>query len=275
MAQNALWKVPDGEGGFTELHPETNAVAVKYGTSNVKSFLDTVTPSAFMKTLLTAKDATAARKVLGVSKEAFFDEAGGKWLGASARIETDNKKFGTSSLYLQGTNSYIRNNNVTLGGRSFAIAGWFYQPAATTSADTLFNWGTTANRINVFIDVRSYITLKVTTNSADTISFASADRTTQFDAGKWNHVELDYYYSENKFYLFYNGAVVCTGTDSAFADARTFPFYLGCDTDLTSNFKGYADEFLIYKPLLHSAKFTPPTEPYEFNANAYALLHFD
>lgn len=277
MAQNALWKVPDGAGGYTAIHPETTAKMVKYGNATVEDFLDnvpTANTSNFMRGLLTAEDADSVRAVLGIDKEDFFDETGGRWYSVNAQLTTDLKKFGDASTYLSGT-SYLLRNNVTLGGKDFTISGWYYSPSAKTATSTVFSWGNTSNYIYCFVDVNNHFTVIVDENGSHAINVAVASRTTTFTVGQWNHLELDYRNSDNTVFLFFNGGLVLSGTGASFSTARSYPFRIGCNVSGSAFFSGYVDEFCIQEQLMHAAAFTVPPAPNNFSpATTLALLHF-
>lgn len=283
MAQNALMKVPDGAGGFTELHPETNAEAVKYSTSNVKSFLDNLpsaSMSAFMKTLLTASDAAAARNILGVAKSPFTDETGRKWFGKNASISTSQSKFGASSLYLTGGGFGLKSwENIQLGGNDFAISFWTYVTSLSAHIwpCTLYsNTGTTGLGFGFMVHSGGYPRILWMYNGSGAIDTTSTTQPT-YNLNTWQHWEVDYRKSDNMVFFFFNGNLLVSKAVAALANSQSIALnYIGSNPKTTTNqFTCYIDEFFITNKLLHTAAFTPPTSPYTADSDTVALLHFE
>ena len=278
MEKNVRWKHPDGAGGFTELNLPSSAEIVAYGAGTVKDELDNLSAttgvSPFMGKLFRANNAVEARSLLKVGREDIFDETGNRWNSLGAVCSPSEKKFGTNSLYMQA--SYLMlPTGITLGGKDFTIALWCYIPSAKTAANPIFNWGTSTSKIHVFIDQNNHFALLTSANGSTVINVAMSSRTCAFTAGTWNHVELDYENATGTFYLFFNGSLIQTGTDTSFQTARSLPIFIGCDVSASSKFTGYIDEFFVTEKLLHTANFTPPTAPCDLDGNTLALLHFD
>lgn len=274
----AQWKHPDGKGGFYVVHHETKAEVVKYSDTTVAAVLDKTdipSASAFMKSLLAAEDAFAAREILKVGKERVFDETGKRWTPTSIMISPTEKKFGESSLYLNGS-AYLRQmNGITLGGKDFAIAGWIY-PSAVNTVQYFISWGNDADtRLNVGIGSNGGILHWIC--SIGGTSIFNDDSSGSCSAKEWMHVEIDYRNSDNKIFLFLNGIKADERTVTGLSTARTMVFHIGKHTTSSNyNFKGYVDEIFITEELLHTEDFTPPTAPYEFDSDTtVALLHFE
>ncbi len=67
MAENVRWNHPNGSGGFTELNLPSSAEIVDYDGGSVKDALDNIeggNASNYVKTLLNAEDAFAARSII-------------------------------------------------------------------------------------------------------------------------------------------------------------------------------------------------------------------
>lgn len=275
----AQWKHPDGKGGFYVIHHETKAEAVLYSDTTVAAVLDkTDIPSAstFMKSLLAAEDAFAAREILKVGKERIFDEKGKRWTPTSTLISPTEKKFGESSLYLNGS-AYLRQmNGITLGGKDFTIAGWIYPSTVqTTKSQYFIGWGNDGNtRINAGIGSTGVLRWFCQIGGTEIFNYESSE---SCSAKEWMHVEIDYRNSDNKIFLFLNGIKADERTVTGFSTARTMIFHIGKHSTSTDyNFKGYVDEIFITEELLHTEDFTPPTAPYEFDSDTtLALLHFE
>lgn len=279
METKAIWKHPNGSGGFTPLNLPSSAEIVSYNGGTVKDALDDMGgvagASAFIKSLLKASDAAAARKLLKVSREPFFDEAGKRWESKDVYLSGEQAKFGASSFYGTGASSYLAYfQGITLGGKDFSIAFWIYAPATASSQQNFFTWGDTTNRIGVARNASN----KLFWHCAGLATFSSGDMSSKptVSLNAWHHVEIDYRNSDNKIFLFFNGSLTDTKTISAFGTSFTLPFHLGTNLNNTSfAFKGYVDEFLITGKLLHTASFTPPTAPYNVDSSTISLLHFE
>ena len=274
----AQWKQPDGNGDWEVIHHETSADVVRYSDTTVADVLDNtaiLAASSFMESLLAAEDASEAREILRVGRENFYDEGGRRWSNTSSLLSSTEKKFGESSMYLNGSANLRQTAGITLGGKDFAISCWAYASAASTAGQGFFCWG--EDKTEGFQCYRDASNLTAfATIIGDTLAgTAAADRPT-FPTGQWNHIEVDYRQSDNTFFFFFNGELVNSQIDANFASARTFPFYIGYTLRGTAYFTGYIDEFIITEQLLHSADFTPPSAPYSFDSDTtVALLHFE
>lgn len=282
MATQAQWKQPDGAGGFDVIHHETSAEMVTYNGSTVKDYLDNAAStsiSAQVRGLLSAEDAEEARQILNVSPDPFFDESGNRWHYTSGvSLSDEYAKFGTTSLKLSGSSTYLRRiKEVTLGGADFTIAFWAYATKASTSGQGLLSWGETNNHLLMYRDSSNAAAIGTTYNGNSLVATTSRP---DFTTGQWNHVEICYRQSGNELRFFFNGKLVDsrTGTnkEEAFSTARTFPLYIGYSIKSANYFNGYINEFLISKSCLHTAAFNTalPTFPYAVDSNTTALLHF-
>ena len=280
MATQAQWKQPDGAGGFDVIHHETSAEMVTYNGGTVKDYLDNAAStsiSAQVRGLLSAEDAEAARQVLNVSPDPFFDESGNRWhYPAGVSLSDEYAKFGTTSLKLSGSSTYLRRiKEVTLGGSDFTISCWAYATAESTSAHGFFSWGRNDENLVAYRDANNLAAMLATKNSTVVTTTAVNDRK-YFTLNQWNHVEISYQQSSNNLRLFFNGNLIDTRQDTNFNTARTFPLYIGFNVRGTIYFNGYIDEFLISKTCLHTAAFTSaiPAIPYTVDENTTSLLHF-
>ena len=248
----------------------TKATQDGSGNTITSTYLTSSSVSTFMKSILSASNAEAARKLLGVSYD-LSDVTGKAWTGLAPQIVTDKYKFGSASLFLRGTG--IMKPNVTLGGSNFTVAGWFYAPETIPTNLGLVDWGDTNNWFHVFIDSSGRIS--IITMKDGTAVIRQSSRTTSFGTGAWRHVEMDYRNSDATFFLFYNGSLVYSGVDTSFQTARTFPLYLGREVSKDDYYNIYVDEFYVTKSLLHTAAFSVPTSTYGSDSDTVALLHFE
>ena len=207
--------------------------------------------------------------------EYFTDDSGGYWLNLNAALSSTQKKFGSKSLDTSA--GYLKKTGVTLGGKDFAISAWSYAPARCSLAQGIINWGDESSFLHVFRDANNKISWNNRVNDTITFSVAGADRNVTFPAGQWNHIEIDYRHSDNTLFLFLNGTLVDSRTETSFSTARTLALYVGAcaRNSAYNNFNGYIDEVFVTEKLLHDADFTPPTDPHSADSDTLALLHFE
>lgn len=188
-------------------------------------------------------------------------------------LSTTQKKFGETSLYVNGA-AYLRYvPGITFGGKDFAIAAWVYAPSATSAINFYLGWGDSDTRILIGRTADNFFRGLI----GDALHTATPDASRPtFTTNQWNHIEVDYRQSDNTLFFFFNGELVDSQADANFATARTFPFYIGYALRSTTYFTGYIDDFFITEQLLHSENFEPQTEPYAFDSDkTIALLHFE
>ena len=202
-------------------------------------------------------------------------DAGDRWLNYGATFSST-AKF--DSISLSTSSGYLQKDEVTLGGKDFSIAGWFYSADAANTYRGLFSFGTDRNEIFVAQNGNNNLYWCCATSSSNTIFFTGSSTTTEFTAGKWNHVEVCYKHSTNTIYLFLNGSLVDSQTMDYFSTPQVHSMYIGTIVHaLSCQFKGCIDSFLITEQLLHDADFSSdlPTAPYEADENTIALLNFE
>ena len=165
---------------------------------------------------------------------------------------------------------------ITLGGKNFTIAFWAYEIKANTSnGQFFFFWGSTTSFILLWSNRSNALAQLIWEDGVQTAGSKSGT-TSALTIGQWHHIELDYRQSDNTVFIFLDGSLVCSFTETFFSTAKTFPMYLGTNPrDVSLRLNGYIDEVLVTETLLHDADFTPPAAPYDLDSDTLALLHFD
>lgn len=165
------------------------------------------------------------------------------------RIKTNNKKFGTASLNLNGGTNYITvppSIDLTFGVENFTIECWVYQ--MTSDDYTLITWS--SDKWKIYYDDNK---LKVSDGAGDIIVGGSVS------TENWNFIALTR--NSGNLRLFING--IQTGqkvrnTTSLSGDIT----YIGSDS-LGSTVNGYIDEFRITKGIArYTINFAVPKKPF-------------
>ena len=177
----------------------------------------------------------------------------------NTRISGQQTKFGTGSIYFDGTGDYIKIVDQGLFDLSgdFTIECFFYQ-LSTGSYRTIFSSTTTyttSNQIRVSTG-NSNDTLKVASGSTDLF-----DASSSFSNNQWYHMAL--VRSGTTLTLYLDGTSVGSATNSTSFVSDTFQ--IG-DTQLSSThyyFDGYIDEFRVTKGVArYTSNFTAPTKAF-------------
>ena len=198
---------------------------------------------------------------------------GGKVVNKYGTPTTDTtiKKFGTSSLELNGTTDYIgvgSNNDFGFGTGNYTVEGWFYfdSVAATTN---LFDFRAGAGSDVaplVYIDAGGE--LRFYSYSADRITG------TTLTTGQWYHIAVSRDGSNTR--LFLDGTLEGTWTVSPVDYGIAKPLIIGARWDAANKLDGYVDEFRVTKGLArYTVAFTPITSQFTGDTDTKLLLHFN
>lgn len=184
------------------------------------------------------RDSSPARNVITVN--------------GNAQISTAQKKYGTGSLYFDGTGDYLSMTDsaaFTLGTSDFTIEGWFYQVAAKDYAhifSTTLSYGTTNN---IRLQVSAGVFNIYTGNAAIFTGVSSVSNSV------WVHFAV--VRSGSTITLYKDGISVASNT-SVTNSFVTDSFIVGGDSNY--QFNGYIDDFRVTKGYArYTANFTPPT----------------
>jgi hypothetical protein len=187
-------------------------------------------------------------------------------------------KFGTSSIYFDGSGDYLNianHNDWNFGGQDFTIDFWVrpnsegqsvimefgHDPAGAWSGDNSVSWRLAVNDAD---SNGSGIRLGLLDSSMNWHLFTS--NTDPFSQ-EWTHIAVTR--SGNTLRMFENGDEVLEQViDFYIRDNNTQPLKIGALTgnDQWYNFGGYLDEIRISKGIARwTDDFTPPTAPYDTN----------
>ena len=205
-----------------------------------------------------------------------FEEAttrSGKTLTANgdAQLSTAQKKFGTTSLLLDGTGDYVSlasSNDFGFGTGAFSINFWVRLDAiggtaqnlldmrAGSASDTAVRLYTTSG--NLYFDVGG--TAQITANSA-------------LSATTFHHIVIDRSGTSTK--LFVDGTQVGTYSDSNnYGNIK--PLVIGAAYDGSNATDGHIDDFRVVKGAsIYSSNFSAPTSRHIVTAETVLMARFD
>lgn len=221
---------------------------------------------------------TGIKSLLHFEQERFSteitDNMGNIWTAQNgANIDNFRSRFGNTSLYLGGTDEYISTpdgSNWDFSGGIFTIDMFIYPEVLTTNR-VLVSQVTDANNY-MELALLSTGELKFLTVSGGAtvieIDTSSAGVTT----GAWFEIEL--VENGNNFYIFVNGVLKGSGTDTSRTANYTGTFEIG-RANLASPryFQGWIDEVRILNgSAAHTSGYTaaPATGVYYFDSRTYS-----
>lgn len=181
----------------------------------------------------------------------------------NAQVSTTQAKWGTTSMYFDGTGDYAKfqttsaaNYNFTFGSSDFTIEMWVYPSNTSTvcmlvgqSDNATIGGGSFLIRINGNVDFYSGGTAYTCTGASPSVN-------------QWSHIAYVRNGTSLKTYL--NGTQVGTATlpsstTSMNVGSTTYPPVLGAYSDGSGAFTGYIDDLRISKFARYTTTFTPPT----------------
>lgn len=198
----------------------------------------------------------------GANGSTFFpDIYGHSFTGTgSAALSTAQKKFGTASLFLNGTTQYIESaysSDWDMPG-DFTAEMWFYANTLANSPVLIDRWSTYGWQL--VLGTRAYALLQ---NSGGSIYILPPVGTTpDITTGEWHHIALTR--SGTTVRLFIDGGLYASGTfTGALPAVGTQQMYIGCQNGALSFFSGYIDEIRLTKGLArYVSDFIPSEVPF-------------
>ncbi|QBQ74973.1 structural protein [Cyanophage S-RIM4] len=188
----------------------------------------------------------------------------------NAALSTDQKRFGLTSLYLDGTGDYISetsSSDYALGSSNYTLEAWIRADAAalTGTADIIDMRASASD-----VAMRLYLVnaqVRFNVNGIDLLNSA----TTLINNDTWTHVAV--VRDGTDIELFVGGVSVGTSTDGGTYAAK--PMVIGAAYDNTNEFTGYIDEVRLSNNARYTAAFTPFSGFFQGDANTLLLLHFE
>jgi len=189
----------------------------------------------------------------------------------NASLETSVKKFGTSSLSLDGVDDYVgvaSNNDFGFSTENYTVEGWFYFDSVAAQS-VLFDF-----RGGVGTDVAPVVLVA----AGGQLQFYSYNLSRIVGAtlatGQWYHIAVSRTGTTTRLYL--NGASQGTAwvdaTDYGIAKSLT----IGARFDGTATVTGYADEIRVTKGLArYTSNFVAPLSEFVSDGDTVLLLHMN
>jgi hypothetical protein len=205
--------------------------------------------------------------------ETITDRAGKTvYAQGNAKLSTAQKKFGTASLALDGTDDYATLSSsaeFAYGTGAFTIEMWIYRTVSGIT-QVLFDQRTSASTTYapaILINGNNRLAY-----SEGGPSFQITGATT-VPLNAWSHVAVSRSGTSTR--LFLNGVQ----QGSTYTDTRNYittPVTIGINQfSRTAGFNGYIDEVCVSTIAKYTTTFTPPTQQFLGNANTVLLLHFN
>lgn len=192
-------------------------------------------------------------------------------VAGDAKLKTAIKKYGTSSLYLDGAGDYLAvasQPDFNFGTGDISIEAWVY-PTTTGTFRTLFDFRASTGDLNgIIIGISNIDALYFYYNGAYRVVPAGS-----VPINTWTHVAFTKTSGSTKLWV---GGVQAGIT---YADANNYPqrgIRIGADPNGNFAFTGYIDDVRICKGTSkYTSTFTPPLAALNGDNSTVLLLHFD
>ena len=181
----------------------------------------------------------------------------------NAQISTSVKKYGTGSMYFDGTGDYLvtpYTPNLDLGAGNFTAECWAYPNSSATQAIFSITGSTSVAYAQLQVAIKSDNTwyLLISTSSG---SWVSTTTSGSYSPNNWYHIAA--VRNGSTFTLYINGTSVLTQSTSSALFAYGGATRLGANASNGDTFNGYIDDLRITKGVArYTANFTAPTAPF-------------
>lgn len=184
-------------------------------------------------------------------------------VAGNAQIDTAQSKFGSASLLLDGTGDFItyaNDSRFSVSGGDLCAECWIRRTGASKQ-QTIFSKRPAAGSSEWVTYILSTNVVRVTVFDNSTFVL-NLDGTTTVNANQWYHFEVDRV--GTTWYLFLDGNLEATGTQSGAATSNSTAFSIGRDPSNTGrDFNGWIDEVRFTSGAArHTASFTAPSSAF-------------
>jgi hypothetical protein len=178
----------------------------------------------------------------------------------NAQISTSVKKFGTGSLYFDGTGdvcNIAHNPWMNFGSGNWTIEFWAY--ANNTNRADVISKGEASTYVPYLVQLNGGLIKVYLSDNGTGYSFSLTSSAGAYSTGNWVHVAV--VRDGNTITIYSNGTSVGSGSYSGTPFAgNTQPLGIGGASDATQVLNGYIDDIRITKGYArYTATFTPPT----------------
>lgn len=200
------------------------------------------------------------------------------YVNGNAKLSTAQKKFGASSLSVDGSGDYISippQPDFNFGTGDFTLECWIYPTAVPTAGQYSFVMGQSAagagnSSCGLYLGSAAGIIYLYSFGTFGTINGAA------IAANAWSHIALTR--EGNSFKLWINGTQAGSTLTyaGAMTSATTTNFTIGGNAGFNLYFTGYVDDAKVSKGVArYSSSFVAPTSALTGDLSTVLLLHFN
>jgi hypothetical protein len=175
----------------------------------------------------------------------------------NAQISTAQTKFGSGSMYFDGTGDYLTSPNSLLaiqGSRAFTLEAWIYP---TSVAGDLCIYDTRGGGSGFVFFINSTGKLQV----FDSVAALQTQSTTTLTANTWTFISMVRATGSSTVTYYVDGTAAGTFSLASFATATQTR--IGARYDAAAAYVGYIDDFRITNGYArYTSNFTPPTSAF-------------
>jgi hypothetical protein len=177
-------------------------------------------------------------------------------------VNTSTKKYGTGSIYFDGTGDYLRaeDSRFVLGSYDFTIEFWLNLPDASPTKGIFHIWDNTtlSNYSIALYHIGNDLTLQFKNGIDGTPNGSISTSTDVISNNTWHHIAAVRH--NNTINLYVDGTAVSSGFDATGINLVMNYFELGTHWDSNYTFTGYIDDFRITRGTArYTSNFTAPT----------------
>jgi len=177
-------------------------------------------------------------------------------------VNTSTKKYGTGSIYFDGTGDYLRaeDSRFVLGSYDFTIEFWLNLPDASPTKGIFHIWDNTtlSNYSIALYHIGNDLTLQFKNGVNGTPNGSISSTTDVITNNTWHHIAAVRH--NNTINLYVDGTAVSSGFDATGINLVMNYFELGTHWDSNYTFTGYIDDFRITRGTArYTSNFTTPT----------------
>ena len=191
-------------------------------------------------------------------------------INGGAKLSTVQKKFGVSSLRLDGINSYISlasQADFGYGTGDFTFE-FFWRPDALGTQQVIFDQRTASTDVSLYLEMNTAGNIRLFVNGSYRITSSVA-----CTAGTMNHIAL--FRTSGVTKLAVNGTI----TPTTYADTNNYaarPIVVGANRLGAQLCTGYIDELRLVKGVTkYTTSVSVPTNPFAGDTSTVLLLHFE
>lgn len=186
----------------------------------------------------------------------------------NAVFSTTQKKFGTHSIYFDGTGDYATMSDhadFDFDGGIWTMDMWVYQSTSSSGIRTLYYQETDSDNFIQLLTSTTFGNITFVFYIKDTGTYTVQLSGSGYSPNQWYHIAI--VENGDDYYLFINGSLVEYKSDSDRAGTYTGDPTLGMTTGGTQYFTGYIDELRIVNgTAIWTSAFTPNNSAYPVNS---------